>query len=361
MSDSFDSTNSSNEETPQEIYKRLTFEWETLSSGVTLSAVSDELAQTARDLAELDESIKSVRQRGYVYSGDWEEEARSAKSGWAPEQRRAKRELNQQSEILRQSADEVERLVNRAERDHSRLDDLERKLNSFEAEVSSAEQQIRQSFQGTADKVASIFEEIEWVEFMLENLKDAVFKLYPDENGVAACKAKWLSQKGEPEGLLYLTDQRILFEQVEQVAKKKVLFVTTEKETVKELAWEAPIGAVDKASAEDKGGFVGFGIKELLTLNFNRDAKDVSDEITLRFLDYADNEMWEDLIDVVKTGKLERSQSSSGDIDPDSEEPALDLTNIPTKCSSCGGKLPKVFKGMNQLECEFCGNVVNIG
>lgn len=361
MSDFNTSSSTSSEETPQEVHERLTYEWDSLSPRVTLSAVSDELAQTASDLAELNDTIKNVRQKGYVYSADWEDKSRSAQSGWPSEQRSAKRELNQQAEILRQTADEVERLINRAERDHSRLDDLERKLNSFDTEVSSAKQRVRQAFQGTSDKIGGIYEEIEWVEFMLENLKDASFQLYPDENGVAACKAKWMSEKGEPEGLLYLTDQRIIYEQVEEIAKKKVLFVTTEKETVKELAWEAPIGAIDKASAEDKGGFVGFGVKELLTLNFDRHDKDAPEEVTLRFLDYADNEMWEGLIDLVKSGKLERAQSVGGAKADDAEISAIDPEKIPTECSSCGGKLPTVFKGMQQIECEFCGNVIHLG
>ena len=201
---------------------------------------------------------------------------------------------------------------------------------------------------------------MEWATFMLDHVDEATFKLFPDENGVAACKAKWLSQKGEPEGILLLTDQRLIYEQVEEVAKKKVLFVTTEKELVRELAWDAPVGAVDKVSAEDKGGFVGFGVKELLTLNFNRDAKGVPDEVTLRFLDYADNEMWVGLVERVKSGQIE-SEKVVGAAEADASEmedtPAI---AAPTTCSSCGGKMPTFFKGMQRVECEFCGNVVTL-
>ncbi|MBT7991117.1 MAG: hypothetical protein HN769_14710 [Anaerolineae bacterium] len=124
--------------------------------------------------------------------------------------------------------------------------------------------------------------------------------------------------------------------------------------------WETPVGAVDKVSAEDMGGFVGIGVKELLTLNFNRDAKGVPDEVTMRFLDYADNEMWQGLVERTKSGQIE-SEKYAGAVEAAADEadptPAV---AAPTKCSSCGGKLPTFFKGMQQVECEFCGNVVTM-
>ncbi len=315
----------------------------------------------SRDVGELEDYISEIRSMGYVFGGEWEGKAESVQTRWPKEQRTAERELDQQAQIVRDSAREVEQLLNRAERSHNLLDDLERKLQSFENEISAAEQNVRRSFERTSGEIGGIYEEIEWAKFMLENLRDASFKLNPTENGVAACKAKWLSKKGEPEGVLYLTDQRVIYEQIEEVATKKVLFIATEKETVRELRWEAPVGAIDKFGAEDKGGVLGFGVKELLTLNFNRDAQDVPDEITMRFLDYADNELWENLIEQVKSGRIEKSKYSGAVSKVEtSVETQEETKSYPTICPSCGGKLPKAFKGMQQLECEFCGNVVSL-
>ena len=361
MTDNFSSSGSSSEETPQEVYERLAYEWSSLSDRVTLSGVSDELSNMGRDVAELEETISAVRAKGYVFAGDWEGKAEEIRSRWPREQRAAERELDQQTQIVRDSADEVERLLKRAERSHNLLDDLERKLESFESEVSAAEQNVRRAFERSSDEMGGIYEEIEWATYLVDNLKDSAFKLNPGENGVAACKAKWMSKKGEPEGILYLTDQRVFYEQIEELATKKVLFIATEKETVREMAWEAPVGAIDKHGAEDKGGVLGFGVKELLTLNFNRDAKDVPNEVTMRFLDYADNEMWDNLIEQVKSGRIAKSKYSGAASESEhTHAEESDSRTIPTKCPSCGGKLPKAFKGMQQLECEFCGQVVSL-
>ncbi|MBC8506511.1 MAG: hypothetical protein ISR58_04970 [Anaerolineales bacterium] len=361
MSDNLNSSGSSSEETPQDVYERLAYEWSSLSDRVTLSTVSDELSNVGRDVSELEDYISEIRSKGYVFGGDWEGKAEEVRSRWPREKRAAERELDQQTQIVRDSADEVERLLNRAERSHNLLDDLERKLESFESEVSAAEQNVRRAFERSSDELGEVYEEIEWATFLVENLRDSAFKLNPEENGVAACKAKWMSKKGEPEGVLYLTDQRVFYEQIEEVATKKVLFITTEKETVREMAWQAPVGAIDKHGAEDKGGVLGFGVKELLTINFNRDAKDVPNEVTMRFLDYADNEMWENLIEQVKSGRIAKSKYSGAVSDGEhTHSEASDSKTIPTTCTSCGGKLPKAFKGMRQLECEFCGQVVSL-
>ena len=50
-------------------------------------------------------------------------------------------------------------------------------------------------------------------------------------------------------GVLFLTDQRLLFEQKEEVVTKKVLFIATEKQKVQALAWEIPVANIATAAA----------------------------------------------------------------------------------------------------------------
>ena len=37
-----------------------------------------------------------------------------------------------------------------------------------------------------------------------------------------------------------------------------------------------------------------------------------------------------------------------------------DEKELPTKCPSCNAPLPPIYKGMQQVECEYCGTAVNI-
>ena len=73
---------------------------------------------------------------------------------------------------------------------------------------------------------------------------------------VRAVKALWTrdeqEDKTDPKGILFLTDQRLLFEQREEIATKKVLFVTTERKKVQELekgAVKAVMSAVARRDA----------------------------------------------------------------------------------------------------------------
>ena len=173
---------------------------------------------------------------------------------------------------------------------------------------------------------------------------------------MAACKAEWEIDKDKKEGILYLTDRRMLYEQEQEVAAAKVLFITTKKELVQKLLWEVPIGAVDNAQAEDKGGFIGIGKKQTLTLNFASMPHNLPLTITLNLKDGASNEDWDVLIDRVKNGQIEEDR-----INPEGSASGPSAIDAPTICPSCGGRLPEAFKGMTHLECGYCGQRVAIG
>ena len=107
------------------------------------------------------------------------------------------------------------------------------------------------------NQVSAASRHLEEIEYLLAQLAEASFQLLPTEAGIAAVKAAWCKtgkeQKGDPQGVLYLTDQRLIFEQKEEVATKKVLFVVTEKQKVQGLQLEAPVALVDKVETSKQG------------------------------------------------------------------------------------------------------------
>ena len=36
------------------------------------------------------------------------------------------------------------------------------------------------------------------------------------------------------------------------------------------------------------------------------------------------------------------------------------LRKAPTECHVCGGTLPQIVAGQNQVECRYCGSVVRV-
>jgi hypothetical protein len=85
---------------------------------------------------------------------------------------------------------------------------------------------------------------------------EAKFQLRAGEGVVIGAKATWLrSQEDHPEGVLYLTNQRIIFEQKQKVATKKFFFISTDSKLVHQALLEVSIKAIEEVTATKKGFF----------------------------------------------------------------------------------------------------------
>lgn len=166
-----------------------------------------------------------------------------------------------------------------------------------------------------------------------------------------AVKARWNQDgKEDPEGILYLTDQRLIFEQKQEVATKKVLFVVTEKETVQQMLLEAPMERIEDVQASKKGLL---GHEDHLDITF-AGGEPVSSAAF--HLDGQDSNEWQGLIGRAKAGDFDQDRAVP--IDREAEERAR---AAPSKCPSCGAPITQeVLRGMDSLTCEFCGHVMRL-
>jgi len=146
------------------------------------------------------------------------------------------------------------------------------------------------------------------------------------------------------------------------VTTKKVLFVSVAKKMVQEMQFAAPIGGVEIVEAEDaRGGFLGLGKRELLTLRFTTrtEGRDVS-QARLRLLKGADNQAWVGKIQQTQRGELRPvgGESGSSGAAPDPGDAATPQ-EIPTHCPSCGALLTTpIVKGMQEIRCDYCGAII---
>jgi hypothetical protein len=85
------------------------------------------------------------------------------------------------------------------------------------------------------DGLKEIEAELEHIVWMLDQIEESQeIRLHPAEGPYAAVGAEWqLDGEEGPDGILFLTDQRLLLEQKEKIATKKFLgLITTESESV---------------------------------------------------------------------------------------------------------------------------------
>jgi hypothetical protein len=339
--------------------------WERLAGMVALGALFDQLSSVTSEIDGLDNEIAKLRARGYRFGRTMEERAAILKSRWPQQKASANRLLQDQRSVLQNAANETQRLLGQAERNTGLLDTVDSRLWALENQISEAQRNVQGVFISTEQGVNALQGEMRQVRAMLDALDSASFDLLPDEHGVAVCKAQWVSDNQQPEGMLFLTDSRLIFEQREERVIKRKLF-SSEKELVQEKLWDTPVGAIAELQMDDKkSGLFGLKRQELLTLSFVERTRELPSDATLHLKGGATNEAWLTLIRQVKSGQvaadlfgapspqeLLAAQTEAEAAQPDAE--------LPTRCPACNATLPPIYKGMKQVECQYCGTIVNI-
>ncbi len=327
-----------------------------LQEAGTMAEIRDEVEDIESTLSQLPARLREARTRGYVFKNYLEKQIESLKEQWDSMRDDIKREIDRYARELQPDLDLAERTLRRIYPYRGRsLSSAQVVLNLVEAELESVERQVEAATKAVRGMYDSLQSEVNRVRGhinkalgMLDLMDQASFGFRVGEAGVAAVKARWLKdgQKKGPEGILFLTDQRLIFEQREKKATKKFLFITVESEEVKELQWEAPIGALVEARASEKRRAL-IMKRELLELRFKPPA--TVREIVLELKE--DSETWRAIINRVVTGEIDNERvKSEGET---AQKPTIEL---PTHCPSCGARLDvTVTRGMTAIKCAYCG------
>ncbi len=335
--------------------------------GADLGAVLDALEDLDALMGALPGQLADLRAQGYRYRADLEARVTRLSQGWPAVRRRATEAREEAQRRLRSGALEARRALEQARhaRSPAALDAAQAELKALERRTQQARRHARGAFDRFAQQAQALKGDLDHLLWASEQLAGASFPLYPAEGLVDACQAQWLTRQDEgPKGTLFLTDARLIFEQREKVATKKVLFVAVKKKLVQELQFAAPIGGVEIVEAEDaRGGFLGLAKRERLTLRFTTrtEGHDVP-QARLRLLQGADNQAWVGQIQRVQREELVpvggRAGTSGEASDPQGAAPSPE---IPTHCPSCGAPLTApVVKGMHEIRCAYCGVVLRI-
>ena len=325
-----------------------------------LTEVRDALEDVDAALSRLPADLVEARTRGYVFKSYLEEQIESVSDQWDSVRDKVRREIDRRERSLVGELGRVEPAIRRLQPYRGRslssaqsaIDRVKGDLSSVERQVEAAAEAVTGMFDAMQSGVRDVKAQIDECVEMLDWMDKASFGFQPGEAGVSAVKAKWLQdgRKEGPKGILFLTDRRILFEQREKVAKKKILFITTASEEVQELLWEAPIGTLSDAAASEKRQALVVK-RERLTLSFRPPAtvREVLLEVDV------DSDTWRALVNRVVSGDIdqERVQGSEDAAAQEAQTP------VPSKCPSCGAALDiTVIKGMTAIKCVYCGTTV---
>lgn len=332
-----------------------------LQTKVNLSTLFDKLEDIQTKVNGLQMRIVDLRQKNYVFDTSLEENAQNLAKRWQPIHNSVRIRLNQEIVHLKAEINPIEQQLVRASANpnnisYSRqiLTPLKVSIENLSKKVSASERLVSgmfDAFERELNRFANNLANIEWTvkEFETSNIK-----LLLHEYLIMGVKAVWTrdgkEDKDDPAGALYLTDQRLLFEQKEEVATKKFLFITKERELVQEVLVDIPIQFVEGVQTAKQGIFKN---KDYLELTFSSGAQYNSAQFRIH---NQESEEWKGLINKVLSGDFDKNRT-----EPIEQEIVDKIKNAPTICPQCGATISTpILRGMLQYTCEFCGGIIKL-
>ncbi|MBN1311321.1 MAG: hypothetical protein JXB30_07865 [Anaerolineae bacterium] len=331
-----------------------------LQEAVQLANARDSIEDIQTIVNSLAQRIADLRGKGYAFDKDMEDQAADYQKQWQELSPSVTQQIDTQANSLQAALKPLENKMNQVARlsdnpsaAQPTLKSLETGLNTLESKVEAAERAISGMYDQFNSQLSQLKSKLYKIEWMMTELSEATFQLLPTESGIMAVKAVWArsgkEKKGDPEGVLYLTDQRLIFEQKEKVATKKVLFVATEKQTVQELLLDVPIALVEGIELSKTGLMKN---EDHIELKFAPDAQVPS----AHFHIWQSNEEWQSLINRAKARDFDKGRAI--EIDQETLDKAK---SVPSKCPSCGASIDQVvMRGVDSIQCEYCGTTIRL-
>jgi len=331
-----------------------------LQSSVRLTDIRDRVEDLGSTVSGLDRRIESLREGGYAFEKEMEGQAKDLVREWNKIAPGLEREIESEANILENALRPLESQLGLLAGERgmpstlsSRVKRMQSQVKTLEGRVESAEENIRGRYDQYSSGVDQLKSHLYKLEWMMTEISEASFEMLATESGIMAVKAVWAKEgkqtKSDPEGVLYLTDQRIIFEQKEKVATKKVLFVTTKKKLVQETLWEIPVVLVEEVKPH-KEGFL--NKDDYLELTLASGAP--FDILHLHIWQRGDE--WQALIQRSKAREFDDNRAIPIDV-----KVAERVNNAPSKCPSCNGAITQpILRGMESINCEYCGDVIRL-
>ena len=323
----------------------------------SFSSVRDSAAELETKIAAFPTRIQKIRERQYAFNKALEAQATDFQNQWNAKRFQVQNQITMQANALQAQLRPLEAraaALSLGSTPALVIKTLQNELDSFETRVDSAVRAVEEIFNSLKESFGKVSHQVDLIEKALDQCDSASFGFLPGEAVYMTVKALWTrdnrEDKEDPEGILFLTDQRLIFEQRQEIATKKVLFVTTEREKVQKLQFETPVVSIEDIKATKQGMF-----KNEDWLEFQLPSGSFAREVKLH-LDGQDCNLWQQSINRVKTGDLAGERALA--VDTEAVEKAR---SAPTKCPNCGGAITKpVLRGQDTIKCDFCGEVIRL-
>lgn len=342
----------------QEQVEAIQEQYADLEEQAQLGDVYNAIGKIDSKLIELPFELEKLRDRGYVHSGQLEDKLDAIEEKWADDIR---------PRVEKSLAEQIERLDGELEKASSQLARINPRATATIKAAETAVESLERRVEGAATAVENLYQQLEselnsiaysftQVGKMLDLLDGApTIKRRDAEAPLLAVEAEWhRNGKEGPEGYLFLTDQRLIFEQREEVVtKKRFGLFKAESENLQEVLIDVEVHQIESIDHKEEGGFLGMGKADILELVLDASAN-VS---RARFhLKGQESSHWAAMIKRVQTGDIDKDRSD--EYLEELESSGIVSASFPTECPNCYAAIPPQPRGVTSYSCDFCGAVV---
>ncbi len=330
-------------------------EFDNLENKAQLADLYEAIGDFDAKLMALPIALEALRGRGYVHGEQLEDRLEAVDDQWDDARPRVEAALEKYVKQLDVEADKVERQVDRGATNQAALDRLQSTISSLDTRIDSANSAISGLYDGLSSELHSVEWDMNKATAMLDLIDGSQeVRLREAEGPLLAVKAEWHRDGGKegPEGILFLTDQRLMFEQREEVVtKKRFGLFKADSKMIQELQLEIPVQEIEEVTHKEEGGFMGMGKADILEIIFTANAPISRGRFHLIGQDSSD---WATMIKLIQTGDIDDDRAD--EYEEELEE--TDAVVFPTQCPGCFAPVEPPSRGETSLTCEFCGTVI---
>ena len=331
--------------------------FETTQAAAQLSDVHQAMGDIESRLAEIPVELQTLRDRGYVHAGRLEEKIQALQQQWRRTRPGIDSALRTNVARLRSDVEQAAGPVRRlSAHNEASIQAAESAVSALSGQVDAVRRSVAGQYDDLQRELQSIDHDLRGVAEMLEIIAASPeINLRSAEGPLLAVKAEWRRDGKEgPDGHLILTDQRLLFEQNEELVKKKHLgLFAAEKETVQKLLFDVAAHEIESVKASEEGGFLGMGKEDILDLVLGANAPVSRARFHLKGEESADWAAW---INRVKSGDVDRDRAAR--FQEEVAGAAAVALSFPSQCPSCFATVPVPPRGVQAVTCEFCGGLI---
>ncbi len=331
-------------------------EFANLEAKAQLSDAYDAIGRIDQRLLDFTATLEDLRDQGYVHSGNLEDELEALDDKWDEVRPRVESTLGEHVQRLDREMDQAERQIDRLQASSSSVRLGESLVNGLSRRIDAANSALEGLYGGISGELDKMSWELNKLTKMMGTIAESPnIRLVDGEGPLTAVEAVW-HQNGDdgPEGVLVLTDQRIFFEERDEVVTKRRFGIfKAESEKVQDLRIEAKVSEIQSLEATEEGGFLGMGKDDILELVFAATAPVSRARFHLKGQDSAD---WAALIKKVQTGEIDGDRAD--EYLDELEELEETAASFPTTCPNCYAAVEPPARGVTSVTCEFCGTII---